>query len=138
MPRERHHPRPISPEPGPDQSKELARFGIHGPDDVDLLLEEYADGYVWKFQSKSLQDIDQIRLEIFSARSFDSGKNAFRAGREFAIQWSGIRNLKAGDQTKGVRFFGFKDDHLDFGNTLWGRRAFLVERRSQRKTSLAL
>src|ERR1700733_1154937 len=104
-------------EPQADQAKELDRLQISGPDGIELLLEEYADGYVWKFHSKSLQDIDQARLEIVSARSFDPEKREFRKAREFVVRWSGIRQLKAGDQTKGIRFFVFKGDHLEFGNT---------------------
>jgi hypothetical protein len=107
----------VPTEPEINRAKELATFRVSGPDHVELLLEEYAAGYVWKFHSKSLEDIDQVRLEIVGARSFDPEKHAFRKSREFIVRWSAVRNLKAGDQTEGVRFFEFKVDHLEFGNT---------------------
>jgi hypothetical protein len=106
---------PSEPEIG--RTNELTRFIISGPDHVELLLEEYAEGYVWKFNSKSLEDIEQVRLEIVGARSFDSEKDAFRVSREFVVQWPAVRNLIAGDQTRGVRFLGFMGQHLEFGNT---------------------
>src|ERR1700730_10640744 len=49
---------------------------IKGPDDAELLVERYPNGFVWKIRNGSLHAIQEPGLEIVSTRSFDAKKLA--------------------------------------------------------------
>jgi hypothetical protein len=102
--------------PAPIQSADQG-IRVSGPEEIELLIEPYSNGFVWKAHNRNLHAIDQLRLETISLRSFDWKKLAFREAIEFVVRWSPIRGLAAGELTKGIAFIRFEDDHVECGNT---------------------
>lgn len=90
---------------------------IPGPDDIELLLEPYADGWTWKIRNGSLGPIDHLRFEIVGARSFDAKKRAFRQPIALRVQWN-IKDIPAGQLTpeKAIILVRIEGDHLGLGN----------------------
>jgi hypothetical protein len=66
---------------------------IQGPDDIELLIERYPSGYVWKILNGSLHAIAQSGLEIVITQSFDSKKLAFRERIASRIGWTSQETL---------------------------------------------
>lgn len=109
-----------SEKPGPSGSAQSGALGIRlrGPDDMELLIEPYDDGYVWRIRNGQLQAIERIRFEILGVQSFDADKAAFReATTTFRAYWTPIYKLLSGELTKGVIFVAFEGDGLRLGQT---------------------
>ena len=116
--------RPSPPEnsgkPGLNRSVNVGAQGIQlcGPDEVELLIEPYRDGYVWRIRNDRLEAIKNIRFEVVGVQSFDRKKAAFRdATTTFRAPWPAIRKLLSGDLTKGIIFVAFEGDGLRLGQT---------------------
>ncbi len=90
---------------------------IKGPDDVELVVERYPNGYVWKIRNGSLQAIKQPGLEIVSTQSFDAKKLAFREPIASGVAWVS-RRLPAGEVTKSTILVRIEGDHLELGDTI--------------------
>ena len=106
-----------------DQSKLTQDFRmpedvlIKGPDDVELIVERYPNGYVWKIRNGSLQAIKQPGLEIVSTQSFDAKKVAFREPIASGVAWVS-RRLPAGEVSKSTILVRIEGDHLELGDTV--------------------
>jgi hypothetical protein len=109
-----------SEKPSPSRGAQSGALGIRlrGPDDMELLIVPYDDGYVWHIRNGQLQAIERIRFEILGVQSFDAEKAAFReATIAFRAYWTPIYKLLSGELTKGVIFVAFEGDGLRLGQT---------------------
>lgn len=64
--------------PSPAEPPRERVVRLRGPDDIELLLEPYSDGFVWKIRNGSLRAIENLGVEIVEVRTFDAAKAAFR------------------------------------------------------------
>lgn len=104
----------------PSRGGQSGALGIllSGPDDMELLIEPYDDGYVWHIRNGQLQAVERIRFEILGVQSFDAEKSAFReATANFRGYWPAINKLLSGELTKGIIFVAFEDDGPRLGQT---------------------
>ena len=105
---------------GPSGTANSGAQGIHllGPDDVELLIEPYDDGFVWRIRNRRIGAIQKIRFEIRGVQSFDAEKAAFReATTTFRAYWLPIHNLSSGEQTKGIIFVALEGEGLRLGES---------------------
>ena len=97
----------------------LPEIRLIGPDRIELRIEPYAEGYVWRIRNGTLQKIERLNFEILAVQSFDAERGAFReAEGQFAGYWPMIPPLKSGDVTTGVIFLTFQEGRLRLGHTI--------------------
>jgi hypothetical protein len=109
---------------------------LAGPDRLELLIEPYPDGYVWRIRNGSLDDVENLRFEILGVQSFDAEQDAFRkAETAFKGYWSRIPKLGSGAWSVGIIFVTFENGRLRLGQTIgmnwlpWPSGDLAVERR---------
>ena len=91
---------------------------LSGPDDIELLIEPYPDGYTWSFRNRSSEILRNIGFEIRRVRCFDAEKSVFLdASTTFRAHWTAIHRLSLLEQTKGVIFLAIEAGRLRFGQT---------------------
>jgi hypothetical protein len=75
---------------GREDHRDSKGLRLLGPDRLEVLIDPYEDGNVWRICNGSLKAIEDIRFEVVEVQSFDAEQAAFREG-ETELQHIGQR-----------------------------------------------